>query len=130
MYITAADLAGFDVAGTSEATITKWITKAETSLARKLRKRGVNLAELASDPARLPDVKDILENAVLRVLRNPEGARTESEGDYSIGYNPLDAAGNVWFPKEDLDDLAPAKASVGTIRLGVPAHRLPPRRCW
>ena len=125
MYLIPADMAGMDTSGSSEPVIAKWISKAEISLARKLRKRGVDLAELAAGP-RLDDVKDVLENAVLRVLRNLDGAESEAEGDHSIKYHPLDSAGNVWFPAEDLDDLAPRRATAGTIRLGVPAHRLPP----
>lgn len=129
MYLTPGDIAAFEVPGApSTSVIQKWISKAETSLARKLRQRGVSLATLATDPQRLPDIIDILENAVLRVLRNPDGAKSESEGDYSITLNPLDSSGNVWFPAADLDDLCPAPSSrIRTVSLGLTDVMAPPR---
>lgn len=120
-----SDLQEIVPSGTSEGKATKWIEKAETRLRTLLRLRGVSLDELADDPDHAAEVKNILENAVLGVLRNPEGIRTESEGDYSVGYG-LDSSGNVRFPDSDLDLLAPPAVTVGTIRLGLPAHRLPP----
>lgn len=105
------------------AVVAKWILKAESRLKGLLRRRGVSLADLVADEDTLPDVKDVLENAVIRVLRNPDGARSESEGDYAITHNPLDSSGNIWFPLEDLARLAPRGAQVGSIRLGLPVER-------
>jgi hypothetical protein len=124
VYIQPTDVGVLDGAPSAEKT-TRLIAKAETRLTVMLKRRGVSLSDLASDPDMLDVVRDVLENAVLRVLRNPEGASTESEGDYSIGYNPLDAAGNIWFPTADIDLLAPS-SPFGTIQLGLPAHR----RAW
>lgn len=109
--------------GGDAAVAEKWIRKAETRLRGLLRRRGVSLDDLVADPGILPEVKDVLENAVLRVLRNPDGARSESEGDYSVTHNPLDAAGSIWFPAADIDRLAPQTSRVGTIRLGLTPER-------
>ncbi len=126
-YLLPSDLAGLDPNATSSTVVEKWISKAEIRLASQLRKRGANLVDLATDPDKLPVIKDVLENAVLRVLRNPEGLKSESEGDYSYTANPLDASGNVWFPADDLDLLAPADgAKVGTILTTLPRHRFGP----
>lgn len=50
-------------------------------------------------------VKDKVVGAVLRVLRNPEGLLSESEGDYSYRLNPVVASANIWFTKDELADL-------------------------
>lgn len=129
--LTPADIARLGIPGTpSDNVVTRWIEKATTRLAVLLRRRGVALTDLVTDPTMIQVVKDVLENAVVRVLRNPGGARSETEGDYAIVHNPLDGSGNIWFPDVDLDLLAPRASSVGTIRVGLPAHRLPPRECW
>ena len=106
--------------------VAKWIDKAERRLTGLLARRGADLDVLAADPARLPLIADAVENAVMRVLRNVEGIRSESEGDYSVTMNPLDASGNIWFPVEDLDLIAPLRRAsrAGTIQLNLPAHRL------
>lgn len=57
-----------------------------------------------------PDfVKDKVIGAVLRVLRNPEGFQSESEGDYSYRKNPTEASANIWFTKDELLDLGAAR---------------------
>jgi hypothetical protein len=50
-------------------------------------------------------VKDKVIGAVLRVLRNPEGIQSETEGNYSYKVNPITASGNVWYTKDELADL-------------------------
>jgi len=50
-------------------------------------------------------VKDKVLNAVIRVLRNPEGFQSETEGEYSYRMNRTEASANVWFTKEELADL-------------------------
>lgn len=123
-YVQPSDLLTLFPQADPEA-VAKWIDKAERRLAGLLARRSADLEVLAADPARLPLIADAIENAVMRVLRNPDGLRSESEGDYSYTANPLDASGNIWFPAEDLDLIAPRRSSsVGTIRLGLPAHRL------
>lgn len=50
-------------------------------------------------------VQDKVVNAVLRVIRDPEGLESESEGSYSYKRNPVVASGNIWYTKEELADL-------------------------
>ena len=62
-----------------------------------------------------PDfVKDKVLGAVLRVLRNPEGLMSETEGDYSYRLNPVVASANVWYTKDELADLG--ITSGGTVK--------------
>jgi len=57
-------------------------------------------------------VKDKVIGAVLRVLRDPEGLESESEGNYSYKRNPVVASGNIWFTKDELADLGIGTAVV------------------
>lgn len=50
-------------------------------------------------------VKDKVLNAVMRVLRDPEGISRETEGNYSYERNPIVASGNIWYTKDELADL-------------------------
>lgn len=55
-------------------------------------------------------VRDKVVGAVLRVLRDPEGMQSETEGNYSYKRNPIVASGNIWFTKDELADLGVVKA--------------------
>lgn len=50
-------------------------------------------------------VKDKVLGAVIRVLRNPEGLESETEGNYSYRLNRAEASANVWYTKDELADL-------------------------
>lgn len=57
-------------------------------------------------------VKDKVLNAVIRVLRNPEGYRSETEFEYSYQRSPTEASANVWYTKDELADLGYGAAAV------------------
>lgn len=59
-------------------------------------------------------VKDKVLGAVLRVLRNPEGLMSETEGDYSYRLNPVVASANIWYTADELADLG--ITSGGTVK--------------
>lgn len=63
-------------------------------------------------------VKDKVMGAVLRVLRDPEGLESETEGNYSYTRNPIVASANIWYTKDELADL------------GVTAKADKPRTVW
>lgn len=73
--------------------------------------------------------RDVLINAVARVLRNPRaeaGFASESEGDYSFSIAKQDAGASIWFPREDLALLAERpNLGVGSIKTVIPVRRLP-----
>jgi hypothetical protein len=119
-YILPSDL---DWVGSASDTalVAKLISKAEIRLASIVGARGGDLLVLAADPTKLLLIQDILENAVARVLRNPEGLKSESEGDYSYTLNALDASGNIWFPDSEIDAIYSVASSYGSIRLGITA---------
>jgi hypothetical protein len=60
-------------------------------------------------------------NAVLRVLRNPEGYANESDGGYAYGLRPDVASGNLWFTGDDIETLRGVVQTVGpgTISMGL-----------
>lgn len=74
----------------------------------------------ASD-RKLELAKNIITEAVLRVLRNPgaaEGYAGETEGDYSYQIqSALAASANVWFPDKDLALLRDSGLGIGSSRL-------------
>lgn len=47
-------------------------------------------------------VTDKVIGSVLRVVRNPEGLETETEGDYSYRLNKTVASGDIWYLERDL----------------------------
>ncbi len=118
-YILPSDLDWVGSA-TDVGVVAKLISKAEVRLAAAVAARGGDLTVLATDPAKLPLIQDVLENAVARVVRNPEGLKSESEGDYSYTLNALDASGNIWFPDSDLDAIFVPSSQYGSFRLGIP----------
>lgn len=50
-------------------------------------------------------VKDKVLGAVMRTIRDPEGIKSETEGNYSYERNPIVASGNIWYTKDELADL-------------------------
>jgi hypothetical protein len=117
-YILPSDLSWVGSASDTEVVL-KLISKAEVRLAAMVAARGGDLAVLAANPIKLALIQDVLENAVARVLRNPDGIRSESEGDYSYTLNSLDAAGNVWFPGDDVDAIFGPSSRVRTLSVGL-----------
>lgn len=71
-------------------------------------------------------VKDKVLNAVIRVLRNPEGYRSETEFEYSYTRNATEASANVWYTQDELNDLGYGASAVrprtvfSTTRYGWP----------
>ena len=67
--------------------------------------------------------KRVIANAVLRVLRNPEGYTSESEGGYSYGLRATVSSGDLWFTDDEIamlsgagDTLAPGSFGIGLDR--------------
>lgn len=97
----------------------------QTRLGRKLTEQEAELAgALIADAeamlrARIPDldqrvaesetyaqlVRMVIANAVVRVLKNPGGYRTETDGDYSYAIDTRAAAGFLTFLDDELSQL-------------------------
>lgn len=63
--------------------------------------------------------KAIVAAAVLRTVRNPEGYRTEQQGNYSYGLNAAVASGYLWFTADNmLNLLGEPQSPIGTAVIG------------
>src|SRR6476661_2322752 len=90
----------------------EWYQDKLDEAVRLLLRKAPNLMQrmAAYDPAKGTGldpafVKDKVLGAVLRVMRNPEGMLSETEGDYSYRLNPVVASANIWYTKDELADL-------------------------
>lgn len=87
----------------------------------KLRTRfGAHIAaRLASGVLEVDLFKDTVAEAVLRVVRNPEGYTTEQQGNYSYGVRAAVASGYLMFTSDNMLDLLGAPQPViGTFAIG------------
>jgi len=96
----------------------------------KIRRRIRNLTARAAADSDFREIVVMVEaNAVLRVLRNPEGYRQETEGNYGYSLNAAVAAGHLFIMDSEWEDLG-ARRGAGTI---APKVRRPCRgitRTW
>lgn len=65
--------------------------------------------------------KRTVADAVLRVIRNPEGYANEADGGYSYGLRPAVASGNLWFTDSDIETFigVPVPMVPGTVGIGL-----------
>ena len=76
-------------------------------------------ARLASSQLEEDLYKDTVAEAVLRVVRNPEGFTTEQQGNYSYGLRAAVASGYLMFTAENmLDLLGESSPVIGTYTIG------------
>lgn len=84
-------------------------------------------------------VKLVLCNMVIRLLRNPEGVRTQTVGPFSVSLDQSSSSAQLVITKEDRQLLGLRARARGTVTLDDPAlrhvHRPPPlhrdgRRDW
>lgn len=74
-------------------------------------------------------VGDVVINAVLRALKNPDGIRRVSVDDYTEERDSAAASGVLGFTDEELDLLAPPDAPSGAFSIA-PAGTEPFRGSW
>lgn len=95
--------------GTLPARTQSLLDRAERELTRRVRDLLARLGLPNDDPDRIDQglVKDILVDAVIRVLRNPKGFAYERDGDYGYGYGSenVKAAGGIVFTDAELEQL-------------------------
>lgn len=97
------------------------IDEAELILERRLG----DLAAWADADAtglRARAVQRVVTRMVRRVMRNPEGMTSETEGDYSYRLDPRVASGSVWVTDDDWVLLGVAPRRAGSIRLATGAR--------
>lgn len=110
------DLTNRGYTGPADPAVQKeWLDVAFRALRRELRLNGV---DIDADPAPVDpsDIKDVVVSAALRVLRNPEGAKSTSGSvdDYSESTDHADATEDVYFTAAELRGLIP----LGSIDTG------------
>lgn len=100
------------IPGSREAWVDTRITDAENRLTGLLP----SLA-LSTDAARRSRATQVVCDAVLRLYRNPAGARNEAAQDYSVGRADPAAAGELTFTDAEIASLrkAPHRRGLGTI---------------
>lgn len=84
-------------------------------------------ARVSSDFALADLAKVVVVNAVMRVLRNPSGFRTQTQttGPFTT-YVSADAGSASWFLPEELELLTPADPMpVQSVNIGIPQWRWP-----
>lgn len=85
-----------------------FISDAWRMLRRKMTRLGVDIeALIATDDDLKGDVVRVICAAVLRVMKNPEGKRSESIDDYTWVRDQAVSAGLLYFSDDELDDLVP-----------------------
>lgn len=113
---------GFTISDDELPAVTNLILKAENKLIARVPSlpRRVETGAVSKDT-----VRGVVEDIVLRVIRNPEGADREGVGGVSTSYSRLTGSGVIEILREDLKDLLPKTRNMGSISVKVPAWRLP-----
>lgn len=89
--------------GTLDASLGNYYQAKIDEAVRLLMRKVPNLPARITHGEVDPDlVTDIIVRAVLRVVRNADGAESENAGGYGYKLNPMVASGDIWFPDTDL----------------------------
>lgn len=134
MWVELSDVQGGyekPIPQTWNAYVNHQIGRAERRLKRKLPQIEGWITTGCLDVA---DVKDVVIEAVLRVIRNPGGLQMEMEGNYSAQMRADVAGGKLYFSDDELDQLRACASSgssqdtpyIRPFRIGIPASRWRP----
>lgn len=115
MQVTDLTARGYD-GPASDAVQKTWLDVAWRALRRELRPFDLDAA-IAEERVDAQDVVDVVAQAALRVLRNPEGAesRSGSIDDYDEAEKLADASSDVYFTAAELRRLAPVSSEPTTF---------------
>jgi hypothetical protein len=80
-------------------------------------------SRLAAGTLSITNYRRVVSDVVLRVIRNPTGVNSESEGGYSYSTSALVASGSLWLTDSDRRTLngAVPTAVPGVIGVGIDA---------
>ncbi|MFA5707383.1 Gp19/Gp15/Gp42 family protein [Mycolicibacterium sp.] len=120
-YATAADvqtLLARELTSEETAQVERRLAQVERMILRRIPDLAGQTAAGQIDPA---DVVDIEAEAVLRLVRNPEGYASESDGTYSYQFNRETASGRLEILPEEWERLGIRLKGLFSIapRLGV-----------
>jgi hypothetical protein len=83
-------------------------------------------ARLASGALKTRLYEAVVCRVATRVLRNPEGYRSEQEGGYQYNLSAAVASGTLWFTDDDARDLTGIGLNGGTVLGTASVSRLSP----
>jgi len=89
------------------------------ALQRELRKNGTSVeAVIATGWATLPDLADIIADAAMRVLSNPEGVQQEQHAidDWSESRSLANSTMDMYFTSAEIAGLLPPVPTAGSMR--------------
>lgn len=117
--------AGYGLAIPSSRTVDQQIQalidKAEERLLAAVRSIPRRVATGALEPTL---VRGVIEDMVLRVIKNPRALRTLGIDDFQATIDTAVSAGMLYVTADERDLLSPpAAAAVGNIRVGLPRSR-------
>lgn len=112
---------------TADSQIRALIDKASIRLASRLPSLQRRIAAGALDRE---VVRGVVEDMVLRVIRNPTARRSIGLDDFQETIDTSTSTGLLYVSEDELALLRPpSRRRVGSIQLGVPAWRLPRGSC-
>ena len=119
-----AELAQVDPLPSDDALLRLW-ERATRELARVVPRLSQRLSAGDVDPE---DVSDVLNAMIMRVLRNPIGARSVSVDDAQVTLDQTLSAGELYVSAAEIATLSPAisgRRRMGTIQLGMSEYQIP-----
>jgi hypothetical protein len=121
VYATLEDLRGRyegTIAAGAEQLTEMRLGEAQRLVEAKVRERGWTLEGLL-EAARTTadDITDVVCGMVIRILRNPTGATSQSTGPFSVSVDPAAASGKLWLTKEDRSKLGLRRRTGGSAEL-------------
>lgn len=95
---------------------TAFLGDAWVMLKRQMTRLGVDIdTEIAGDADLSADTARVIATAVIRVLKNPDGKKSEKVDDYSYDLVDDAAAGELMFTDAELDSLIPGSGEKGRV---------------
>lgn len=94
----------------------------------RLRRRVPNLnarIDAGKDEDLAALARGVVVDAVLRVIRNPNGYSAEQAGEFSYRIDRAVSSGRLTFPDDDLADLLPRASRVRSVPVGIPEWMRP-----
>jgi len=90
------------ISESQEPLVTTRLDEAERLIRATYRRSGMDLdAMVTAGRTTAEDVRDVLCGMVIRVLRNANGATTQTAGPFSITVDRATASGTLWLTRED-----------------------------
>lgn len=121
VYATLTDLRARyegEVATAVEGVVEMRLGEAQRLVEAKVREIGWTVERLLDAGRTTPDdVTDVVCGMVIRILRNPSGATSQSTGPFSVSLDQAAASGKLWLSREDRTRLGLRRRTGGSAEL-------------